>query len=173
MNDITRLLCWGMTSHIPNTSENVVFLDYDFTGLRRINRIIKSLQYNFGLSTAYIAQTGQTRHHVVFLDRLPHDVWTRVIKASQCHDGYGFHLDQQGYAILRLIKKGANPAPQFLLSAPSKNRKYKQSVLHGMILSKFWEVPESELRLTNPDRNQLWESVYYFTDNARFSQRHK
>lgn len=165
---MSRLLCWGMTSHIPHTDKNVVFLDYDYTSLKGIARIAKRLQEKYSLGTVHIAHTGKKRHHVVFLDELDLDTWVKVVEESECHDGYAFHLKGQGYAILRLIKKGRNAAPRWLCSIPPKHPSaHNQSTTHAMLLHKFWELPNKCMMLGNLDKNHVWESVYYFTDNVR------
>ena len=157
-----------MTSHIPHTNENVVFLDYDYTTLKKVAKIVRRLQERYGLGVAHVARTGKRRHHVVFLDKLIMDTWVKVVEESECHDGYAYHLKGQGYAILRLIKKGRNPAPQWVASLPPKRASaYAQSTTHAMILQKFWGLPRKCVLIANLDKNRLWESVYYFTDNAR------
>jgi hypothetical protein len=165
------LLCWGVTSHIPHTERNVVFLDYDYTSVKKLMRIAGDLQERFGLGAALIARTAETRHHMVFLDCLDNEEWVKVIEASLCHDGYRFHLTGQEYAILRLIKKGRNPAPKWEKTIPAKKRsQHKQSSVHALILRKFWHIPKRMLRLENPDHGQVYESVFYWTDSVRGNQ---
>ena len=163
---MNRLLCFGMTSHIPRTKRNVVFLDYDHTGYDMVIKRVKQLQHAFKLGVGHIARTGPNRYHVVFLDKLPLDVWKKVGEESMCHDGYLFHLNGQEYAILRLVKKVDNPAPKWLATVPSKGV-WKQSVVHGMLLQKFWGLPTRHLGITRPDWNTCVETVYYYTDNLR------
>lgn len=159
-----------MTSHIPHTQLNVVFLDYDYTSMPKIIKIVKTLQNKYGLGVAHIAHTGPTRHHVVFLDKVDTPVWIQIVKESNCHDGYLFHLKGQEYAILRLIQKGRNPAPFWVCSVKSdKPTQNKQSLVHGLVLSEFWDMPQKTLlsMYDNRDSNLLWEEVYYWTDNVR------
>jgi hypothetical protein len=155
----------GISARVKNTTEYVIFLDYDNITDERLIEESRYLQELFGVGDFIILATNEFGRHVICIDRLFLKKAIEVVQSSTC-DGIfqkGIRYNEHRTWILRAIEKGNRPKPQYLYTVESPyNGKRLQSQAHGEFLQRHYNA---NVRLVNPDGNEELEIEGYKTSN--------
>jgi hypothetical protein len=160
---IPKIATAGISARVANTTDFVIFLDFDNIKDERLKNELVYLQELFGLGDFHVFATNEYGRHAICIDRLRLRDALEVVCESTC-DGIfkkGIRYNENRTWILRADQKGDRPKPRYSYTVESPyNGKLLQSQAHAEFLQRYYGAP---VRLVKPDGNHELEIQGYKT----------
>ena len=131
----------GVSARIKNTTEFVIFLDYDNITDERLLEELVYLQELHDLGDFYVFTTNEFGRHAVCVDRLRLKEALTVVHDSNCDAVFkrGIRINEYRTWVLRGLGKGNRSKPEFTYSVKSPyNGKRLQSQAHAKFLQRYF-----------------------------------
>lgn len=142
--------------NVCQDSRRVIFLDYDDHLLEFLEDEIKYLQERFYLSDFYIFKSGSKHNgfHAICIDKVSFKENMRIVDETSCDSHYKAMSIRGDHhtCVLRILKKGATPAPTLIKKIKSDYSVRKKSRAHYNFLRLHYGIKDKPRNLDKSKR---------------------